>query len=261
MLCVKTKFRGRCCFSAACQSIHYLLLSMHVFPTLEARLVCPLLPCPPPFLCILPPPHPPPHRPIPFPLSKHHRQPTFKPPAPPPPRVLSSYMFYIGMGADWFFSAWLPPGASPHFPGACGSLAGPAHRIAYQLLSDHAADGPITHAFGHNPFLARGRPPKFIRVQLYALRPDPSSGRAGVYWKAVCVGSHLPPMSLGCPALTSVGLGVPPPAAGGDGAGTLSGGPCCVLLALLLLLLPAFVAAVAVIVDDVYVVFFSWRSL
>lgn len=128
--------------------------------------------------------------------------------APYHPRF-DMYMFYAGLGSDWFMSGWVPSGIHPFAAGSVGSIAGDLHRIAHTLLSDADCTAPLTHAFGHNPFLARGKPPKFIRVQLYALRPDARRQQPGVYWKRTDAGTHLPPMSLGCASLTAVGLGLP----------------------------------------------------
>ena len=114
--------------------------------------------------------------------------PTSRPPhvAPYHPRF-DFLMFYLAFSADWHV---MMPVGEPYSAAAPSLL----RRIAYRLLSDEDATGPISHAFGHNPFLARGRPPKYVRVRVFGVRPHWQSG--GVYWKEQAAFVSVPPLCL-----------------------------------------------------------------
>lgn len=120
-----------------------------------------------------------------------------KPPhvAPYHPRF-DMLMFYQGPGMDW---SLLAEGKDPYYtttPSVC-------HRVAYLLLSDVTCEHPVTRAFGTNPFLASGHPPKFVRVQMRMFLPQWKASLPKSYWRGRDVGTHMPAVSLSSPALAN----------------------------------------------------------
>jgi hypothetical protein len=68
--------------------------------------------------------------------------------------------------------------------------------LVYQLL---AGDDDITRLLARDPF--RGRPPRFVRAELYRYRLAPPFNGDGVWWERTRVGAYLPPLSRHDPRL------------------------------------------------------------